>query len=332
MNVDAEAIAAVEPAPGPVATGGRSVLRWIAWALIGAAIAAFVVAGDVRTAWIVGDLEPIDERVALPRIASLLLLLGLALHCVHQLRARRALPADRYRGPAILALVALSIGVAVLVTLPYQRTLNLLFEGGRPDVIPLLVWQTASQLAMLCVAWLAVLRPKALPGHRLFADPAPVRHAVIGIVGGVLGFALVLGASVLEALLRTGVIPPIFSSDVPITMWTPGFPMALAAGATILLTPIAEELFFRGVALEAWRHEYGTAVALIGSSVLFGLIHFGLTPIEFLPSEAPRRAILAVSGLIFAVLALRTGSLIAPIAAHATLNGIPFAIAFALSQ
>jgi membrane protease YdiL (CAAX protease family) len=96
---------------------------------------------------------------------------------------------------------------------------------------------------------------------------------------------------------------------------------------TVGFTPVAEELFFRGLVLNAWKREYGIWPAVIGSSVLFGLVHFGLGPLEALPAALPILALLGSSGLIFALLAVRTGSLVAPMAAHATNNAIPVVIA-----
>jgi hypothetical protein len=93
---------------------------------------------------------------------------------------------------------------------------------------------------------------------------------------------------------------------------------------------VAEELFFRGLALRAWSREYGARSALVGSSVLFGLVHFGLSPLDGFVADLPRLAILAAGGLVLGLLALRTGSLTAPIAAHATMNGLTLIVMLAL--
>ncbi|MCV0402651.1 MAG: CPBP family intramembrane metalloprotease [Chloroflexi bacterium] len=71
-------------------------------------------------------------------------------------------------------------------------------------------------------------------------------------------------------------------------------------------------MFFRGLVLNAWLREYGHWVALIGSAALFGLVHFGLNPLDVLLGEMPWLALPAESGLVFGFLVLRTGSLVAP--------------------
>ena len=71
-------------------------------------------------------------------------------------------------------------------------------------------------------------------------------------------------------------------------------------------------------------------MALIGTSVLFGLVNFGLSPLDGLAAELPRLLILSGGGLVLGVLALRIGSLTAPIAAHATMNALTMAVSLAL--
>ncbi len=110
----------------------------------------------------------------------------------------------------------------------------------------------------------------------------------------------------------------------------PGQPLWLFALSSVVLAPVAEELFFRGLVLHAWLREYGRWVALIGSSALFGLVHYGLFPLEGLLPELPWLAIPAAAGMLLGFLALRTGSLVAPLAAHATANFVNLLVALAL--
>lgn len=77
-----------------------------------------------------------------------------------------------------------------------------------------------------------------------------------------------------------------------------------------LLAPIIEETFFRGFLFPAIKKRYGFIAGLLGSSILFGLLHFDL--IRFLP--------LTLGGAGLAYLFYRTGNLLVPIVAHATWN------------
>ena len=83
--------------------------------------------------------------------------------------------------------------------------------------------------------------------------------------------------------------------------------------------PLIEEMLFRGVFFTFARDLGYPRVALLGSSLLFGMVHFNLAAL--LP--------LAVLGIALARLYERSGSLLVTIAAHATFNLVPF-IALAL--
>lgn len=292
--------------------------RIAAWVLIALGVVAFIVAGDVRTNWVVGDVAPDLGEVALPRLGTISLMAGLVLLAWHQVRARRWLPDDRYRGPSVLILLALIIGLSVLVVLPVRESVNHLIEGGTPDPPPLLIWMLGTQLSLLAVSWL-ILRTRPMPGLRLFSDHRPIRHALIGVGAGIaVQVVTLLVAATLERV--TG--GPIFqiAAEGLGDLAPSGVPAVVAIAISVGLAPVAEEIFFRGIALPAWLREHGLWPALIGSSVLFGLAHYGLNPVEgFLP-EVPRLAVLSAGGLVLGLLAVRTGSLIAPIAAHASMN------------
>lgn len=80
----------------------------------------------------------------------------------------------------------------------------------------------------------------------------------------------------------------------------------------MIVAPIAEEAFFRGVVFNAWYREGGRRAAYIGSSLLFGVIHLNL--VAFVP--------IVLLGLILAWVYERTRNILAPIAVHAVFNGI----------
>ena len=84
----------------------------------------------------------------------------------------------------------------------------------------------------------------------------------------------------------------------------------------VVLAPIIEELFFRGLLLRAIERRFGSGWAIAGSSILFGLSH--LQGIQ-LPA-------LVMFGAIAAVLTVRSGRLGPAIFAHIGFNGWTFAI------
>ena len=81
----------------------------------------------------------------------------------------------------------------------------------------------------------------------------------------------------------------------------------------VFVAPIAEEIFFRGVAFNAWLREGGRRYAYIGSAALFAVIHVSL--VSLVP--------IFMLGLALAWVYERSGhTLLAPMAMHATVNGI----------
>jgi membrane protease YdiL (CAAX protease family) len=78
----------------------------------------------------------------------------------------------------------------------------------------------------------------------------------------------------------------------------------------VIGAPVVEELFFRGLLLRSLDRRFGTPAAVIGSALVFGLVHYELLQ---LPA-------LILFGIVLAVLAERTGRLGPGIAAHAAFN------------
>lgn len=85
--------------------------------------------------------------------------------------------------------------------------------------------------------------------------------------------------------------------------------LALAV-SVVVVAPLVEELFFRGLLLRSMEARWGPRVAWIGSSVVFGATHFQL--LQF-PA-------LALAGALFAGLALRFGRLGPAVLAHVGFN------------
>ena len=84
-----------------------------------------------------------------------------------------------------------------------------------------------------------------------------------------------------------------------------------------IAAPVVEELFFRGFVLHRFAHKWGTGAGVLGSSALFAVGH-----VEWIGHF--------VTGLIFALIYLRTRSLWMSVLAHAVYNGI-FAVSIGYS-
>jgi CAAX protease family protein len=94
---------------------------------------------------------------------------------------------------------------------------------------------------------------------------------------------------------------------------------ALAVLILLVVAPVAEELFFRGVLYRSVRDRYGVLAGLLISSLMFGAVHY-------VPAPAAD-ALYLQSAMVFTGLALGAiyewrGNLVASIAAHAAFNTI----------
>jgi membrane protease YdiL (CAAX protease family) len=96
---------------------------------------------------------------------------------------------------------------------------------------------------------------------------------------------------------------------------SPG-PRALMIIAIIVIAPIVEELFFRGLLMGALQVRWGNTTAVVGSSVIFAATHF--QPLQF-PG-------LVLAGLCFAWMRVRTGRLGPAMWAHAAFNACTVAV------
>lgn len=88
----------------------------------------------------------------------------------------------------------------------------------------------------------------------------------------------------------------------------------------IALAPVAEEMLFRGILYPAVKLLGFPRLAVLGTAVLFAVVHFNIA--TFLP--------LLVLALVLTWLYEETGNLLAPIAAHLTFNALQFAMFYLL--
>jgi membrane protease YdiL (CAAX protease family) len=78
----------------------------------------------------------------------------------------------------------------------------------------------------------------------------------------------------------------------------------------VIVAPLAEEMFFRGLLLRGYLERYSRATAIWGSAVLFALFHLN-----------PWQGIIALPlGVAYAWLVVRTGSLLPSMLSHAMVN------------
>lgn len=182
-------------------------------------------------------------------------------------------------------------------------------DGPADDV--LFEWSTAiSSLVLYAILFAAML-----------GIAAPVERAVIGLRrprswGGAAGLvvagfvaimvvAAVLNAAGLDAGDEQGLVP----KD-----WDPSRAAPFAANFVVvaLVAPIVEETMFRGVGFAVVRQLGGQGAAVVVTSILFGLAH-GL--VVALP-------VLALFGLVLALVRSRAESIYPPMILHGIFNAI----------
>jgi len=160
-----------------------------------------------------------------------------------------------------------------------------------------------------------------------------------------LGYGAAAAGLVLLVLLIGALIPAtngfLHDSRAAISAGRLGYELGVSI---VLLTAIPEEFAFRGVLLGSALKLWGPWRASLVTSVLFGLWHIAPTLGTMSDNHEFRGAAVSMAGqsllvlgaiavtfaagLIFCWLRLRSGSLIAPVMAHAATNGLALTVAW----
>lgn len=85
----------------------------------------------------------------------------------------------------------------------------------------------------------------------------------------------------------------------------------------LIISPITEEIIFRGLILTAMQKQFNDIIAIIFSGLFFGLIHFMAGGVVLVLGAT-------FMGLIFGIIYVKTKSLLPVIAAHAIANTVDF--------
>lgn len=192
---------------------------------------------------------------------------------------------------AAVACAAIVLGASVLAT---------------PIGAALAGWSAAGQEAVFALILYGTLAAVAVVGRRLAgveqASGAQAAWLLLGAATGIGGLALALGDAALAGGVARGA--------------------AGAGAATLLLGTLvtlgqaaSEELFFRGWVQPVLVRGWGAAAGIAATAAAFAALHVAGG------ARAPLTLVnLALGGVLFGVLAWRSGGLAAPIAAHAGWN------------
>jgi len=232
---------------------------------------------------------------------------------LHRIEAEPTEPAANAPAPAVPAAVGLGTlffrtlcDAIIALALPLGATASI--SGGTRDGRLFLAFLLMEPSFFSIGVWrrrklhLAGLR--ILPVRRESAG-APVALGIgIGLLmwGVSLGYTLLYTAITGERGGRNPFTEYFLASDV------------FLAGIAIGIAPICEEMFFRGSILGAFAASGRSGWGLLVSSLLFAVLHFS-------PTATPLHV---ANGLILGILALNSGSLLAPMIAHAVYNAAIF--------
>lgn len=167
-------------------------------------------------------------------------------------------------------------------------------------------------MAIIGTVWFLGVRRSRNPFSSLGlrAPHLPPARTVI-LTGSVLATSLVATAVYSAIVTWLGydlLSPPAVNSDITFT----GPAVLLTFQALAFVTPISEEIFFRGFIFGGLARRFGPWGAIIVSALIFSAFHISIGVI--IP--------IFITGLLLAWLYWRTGSLWASIAAHAGQNAL----------
>ncbi|MBP2161048.1 MULTISPECIES: CPBP family intramembrane glutamic endopeptidase [Asticcacaulis] len=198
---------------------------------------------------------------------------------------------------ALVAAVALGLGLIIIRFLPPLLSAAMGSLGPITQAVAMTVGLFGPMIAAAAI-WSAVtnVSVKAL-------GAAPGRMAVAGAAFGIGGVLIcVLYAAVANTLVHTP--------------GTPDIGLLLLMTPLTLLQCVVEEVYFRGWIQPVLTRAFGPVAAIAATSLAFAALHFAAevaqTPLSLLN--------VALAGLLFGLLAWRTGGLMAPMVAHCAWN------------
>ncbi len=290
-----------------------------------AASIGLIIAGLVISAFAIGVAALATQQpdlqlsrvyvIVLLALGAGLFLIGCVANLARALIVRRFLPPTRYRGGSVLLMLLIAVFGANAVAFLFSKDLVgvLTGEAGTSDIATL-VLLTVLQTWLLVVTGLFVLLPRALGAVPFFSGDTP-RAIGRGLLWAIPAWfvATLLGAIVERIMSLFNIAPEPQAVENVIGAANP----LIVVVAVVVVAPIAEEVFFRGVAFGAWAREYGPRRAIVMSALLFAVIHASLAAL------VP----IFVLGLALAVIYWRTRNLASSITLHATFNLISVVIA-----
>lgn len=215
----------------------------------------------------------------------------------------------------LLLSIALSAGFSVIASFtslkPTDPIWATLVYIGLFGLLSLLSWQRLRQLHVN-------------PQHIIGQWQPPNWFGIVGLVIALMLFSLgafqlsVFGLSFLNPELVNNILQQTLADAAPESAAPVAFTV-LNGVSIVLVAPIAEEFIFRGILLQRWAVKWNLQVALVASSVLFGMLHLNVVG-------------LSMFGFVMGLLYIRTRSLFVPIVYHALNNALALSMGLFANQ
>lgn len=226
-------------------------------------------------------------------------------------------------GLVLYFVVQLFVGALVIGALSGLGVPVDLDVAGPPSGLVLAILLPLSWVPLVAWPWWVSRRKGTASMSRDFGLAIKPTDVLVGLGGGLVALAL----SVVLAVVFTAVTgePPQTNTDIVAGVdttvpWLLGMLVLIAVG-----TPIAEEIFFRGLVLGAARNAWGLPGGIAFSSVLFGLVHIQDT----LAGWAYVGTVTGLFGVVFALTRVWTnGRIGAAIVAHMVVNAVAVVVVF----
>ena len=197
---------------------------------------------------------------------------------------------------------------------------------GRSEIIATIVADVA--ITGILLAWLARWH-KEWRTAMVFPRQRLGRHLLFGVIAG----AILVPAVGLVSVGLQLVLQQVAGHDVAtprqVAAGLSPFASTLLILLAVIVAPISEELFFRGVLFRTMRDRHGFWPAALASAIPFGLVHYVPAPaIDALLLQAT----MVFTGVGLAWIYDRRGTIVAPAAAHVVFNIVGVVTILALAR
>ncbi|MBX9599857.1 MAG: CPBP family intramembrane metalloprotease [Bryobacteraceae bacterium] len=217
--------------------------------------------------------------------------------------------------PQAVGLLLLVLILQVILVLP-AAVLDLGFEIRILDQT--FVLGLANLIAFGLVLWIGVHKARAPLGEIFPLSPVAPR-VIFGVL--IASFGLAVAGSQLVALIDRYLPSGDFLSELQ-KITDPRVSLSGTIFTIVLVAPLTEELFFRGLVLGGLLRRYSATVGILVSAVMFAVLH--LNPWQAVPAIA--------AGVFLGWVFHKTGSLVPCLVGHLANNALAVAAVAAMPK